>query len=211
MKLTDLNPHEKNPRLISDKKKNKLSETLEKYGDLSGVVFNLENQKLVGGHMRVETFKNAKTSIEYTEQRQQPDKQGTIAHGYIVIKGNKYAYREVLWEDNLAHEAAMIIANYAGGDWDDEKIGAWDKGWLEDEVGMEEWETKVEIDYSILDDEDTFSEQQAMVDNVKSAIQIEFKQEDFEKAKELVKEMRNRKFYIGRILILAMQNALENA
>jgi len=113
--LKDLNKWEKNPRKISASKARILAKTLLEYGDLSGIVFNKQNQKLVGGHQRADILSNAEITI--IETYKEATKQGTTALGYALIDGEKYSYREVFWDEDR-HTAAAIAANKAGGDWD---------------------------------------------------------------------------------------------
>lgn len=55
--LDDLKGWEGNPRVISDANAERLSLSLDKYGDLSNITFNLQTGHLVGGHQRVERLR----------------------------------------------------------------------------------------------------------------------------------------------------------
>lgn len=113
--LKDLSKWERNPRKITASKARILAKTLMEYGDLSGIVFNKQNKRLVGGHQRVDALATAEIVVEETFKV--PTKTGTVALGYAVIDGEKYTYREVMW-DEAKHTAAAIAANKAGGEWD---------------------------------------------------------------------------------------------
>lgn len=50
------------------------------------------------------------------ERYEQPDEQGTLAHGFIIWQDKRYAYRLVDWDEQTAREA-NIAANLEGGSW----------------------------------------------------------------------------------------------
>lgn len=111
-----------NPRTITDAKLNKLTDSIHKFGDLSGVVFNVRTDTLVSGHQRVKTMQGKKTAIVTKKMK---DKHGTVARGYIIVKGENgdinVPYREVDW-DIITEKAANIAANAHGGSFDKEKL-----------------------------------------------------------------------------------------
>lgn len=120
--INDLHADPKNPRRISKDQFDKLRATMDKFGDLGGIVRNLQTDQLVGGHMRVERFKadqNAKVQI--TQRFDTPTAQGTVALGYVIVNGEPWNYREVRWPLEL-QRAANIAANYAGGEFDNELL-----------------------------------------------------------------------------------------
>jgi len=120
--IADLTPAGYNPRkALSMDELASLKKALLEFGDLSGVVFNRRSGNLVSGHQRISVIpKNA--VIEITERFNEPSRTGTVAHGFIIIEGEKYTYKEVSW-DALREKAANIAANAQGGDWDEEKLG----------------------------------------------------------------------------------------
>ena len=118
MKLDDLKPAEYNPRKITDEKRDKLKESLLKFGDLSGVIFNKATKNLVGGHQRCSAFTENNPEIIIEESFDPPTEKGTVARGHFVIEGEKYSYREVHWEDENFEKEANIKANLLTGDWD---------------------------------------------------------------------------------------------
>ena len=115
MKLSDLKKNELNPRKISDSKKDLLRKSVEKFGDLGGIIYNVQTKRLVGGHQRSSVLP-ADATIK-KEKLKEKSKTGTIAHGYVVIEGEKYSYREVDWDKQTEMEA-MIAANKHQGSWD---------------------------------------------------------------------------------------------
>lgn len=116
-KISDLHPHPKNPRLISDQQLSMLDKSIKEFGDLGGFVFNVFNNKLVGAHQRTKVFP-LDSKIEIIEKFNPPTSQGTVSIGWVIAEnGEKFSYREVLW-DEVRHIAASVAANKHGGIWD---------------------------------------------------------------------------------------------
>lgn len=123
MKLGELAPNPRNPRKITDKELERLKRALMEFGDLSGIVFNRRSQQLVGGHQRSKVIpKTAKIVIK--KRYPAPTRTGTVAQGHVLIKGERYAYREVDW-DEAKEKAAVIAANKHGGSWDYPALAEW--------------------------------------------------------------------------------------
>lgn len=120
MQVKELNESKNNPRIINDSQLDKLRKGLERYGDLSGVVYNVQLKALVSGHQRKTILENGE--IEIVKKFDSATKTGTVALGKIVYEGEEYNYREV--EFNARdHNAAMLLANKAGGDWNWSQVG----------------------------------------------------------------------------------------
>ncbi|TGE08271.1 hypothetical protein [Hymenobacter fodinae] len=139
-----------NPRQITKEQFELLQESLGELGDLSGVVHDLNSNQYVGGNQRSVVFEGCE--IELTETFDEPTATGTVALGYIIYQGEKYAYRQVRWEEEQCRKA-LILANAAGGTWDmDELANSWDDLPLFDwgvpvpktivELGEEEYQEK---------------------------------------------------------------------
>ena len=111
-----------NPRRISPEQKAALQRSYERFGDLSGIIYNRKSGNLVGGHQRVSIFKTCKTKIETTSSR---DKHGTVAIGHITAFTKngpvRAPYREVNWPINL-EMAGNVAANSGGGEFDQRKL-----------------------------------------------------------------------------------------
>ncbi|MBI3582389.1 MAG: hypothetical protein HY096_00380 [Nitrospinae bacterium] len=120
MKLTDIKPAGYNPRIITDEQLERLKKSLQKFGDLSGIVFNRRTGNLVGGHQRLKCLP-LDVKIEKKDLKEK-SKTGTVAQGFIILDGERYTYREVDW-DEATEKMANIAANKHGGEWDDEKLG----------------------------------------------------------------------------------------
>lgn len=117
--IGQLAANERNPRRVTAKRARMLRESLETFGDLGCVVFNVKTQRLVGGHQRVEAFKALRAddvTIERTCEAGQ-SKAGTTAEGYITLGGERFPYREVCWSPET-ERAANLAANKAAGSWD---------------------------------------------------------------------------------------------
>lgn len=123
--LDDLRANPKNPRTINKHDYESLVKSIKEFGDLSGIVFNVQTKQLVGGHQRTEAFKRMSgekkiiinqrfTNADGTPQ---PNRQGTIAIGYVDYDNEQYSYREVDWPLER-EQAANIAANRIQGQFD---------------------------------------------------------------------------------------------
>ena len=120
MQIKDLRPNKKNPRKITDKKLASLKKSLEKYGDLSGFVYNRRTKTLVSGHQKQKSIPpNSPVKIELKYEI--PTSAYTVAEGYVLIGEERFKYREVD-ADDLWEAEAILAANKQGGDWDREKL-----------------------------------------------------------------------------------------
>ena len=118
MKLKDLAANPKNPRRISERRLAVLKSSLERFGDLSGFVFNRRTKKLISGHQRQKTL-SSESEIKITKKHDPPTKTRTVADGYVSIDGEQFKYREVDADETWEAEA-MLAANKHGGDWDND-------------------------------------------------------------------------------------------
>lgn len=122
--LDRLQDNEKNPRKEwSSEKKTVFRESLETFGDLSGVILNTTSGVLVGGHKRVSEFREEKNAeVDIITRLDEPDSAGTLAYGFITLEGGtKFSYREVAW-DPEKEAAALLAANRWSADWDWEGV-----------------------------------------------------------------------------------------
>lgn len=118
MELTvrDLTAHPRNPNRMDEETQKRLSKSLDAFGDLSGITFNVRSGTLVGGHHRLKEFpEDAK--IEITQKYETPDDKGTVGVGFIKHLGSIYFVRLVDW-DEPTHTAGMIAANKVHGEFD---------------------------------------------------------------------------------------------
>ena len=124
-KIEELREADYNPRIISTKRLENLNNSLNTYGDLSGIVFNVHTKTLISGHQRLKNFRSNGKNVRI-ETKQVTDAFGTVAEGYVVVKTDagtlRIPYREVKWSDKKAEMAANIAANARGGDFDNGKL-----------------------------------------------------------------------------------------
>lgn len=111
----------KNPRKISKQQIEFLKKELLELGDLSGIIHDLNSDEIIGGNQRSKIFDINKCRITIVAENKKPDMQGTVAHGFVIWKGNKYSYRQVRWNKKQC-ERANLIANKAGGEFDIELL-----------------------------------------------------------------------------------------
>jgi len=189
VKITDVKPNPKNPRIIKDGKFQKLVKSIQEFPDMLNkrplIVFtDVDNKYVVlGGNMRLKALNELKfkeipviIADEWTEEQK----------AEFLIKDN-VGFGEWDW-DSLANE------------WDAELLNDW---------GLFVPEIPAEVDYSILDDEDLDNELNDMADGVKKAIQIEFEAEHYEEAYELVKFWRQKELYIGGFIMEKLKEEKE--
>ena len=141
-------PYHKNPRQITAKQYEALAIDLAELGDLGGIVHDLNSDEIIGGNQRGRVFDLNACDVVLTEVLPEPDTQGTVAHGYVIWKGAKYAYRQVRWTARQC-DRANIVANKRGGTWDfdiladqfeQDDLLAW--GFEPFELGIDETEAK---------------------------------------------------------------------
>jgi DNA modification methylase len=108
-----------NPRTIDKHDFEALVSSMREFGDLSGVVKNIETGTLVGGNQRLEAFKKLPNPvIRITHHNEGPNAVGTINNGYIELdNGERYSYREVIWPLEK-EKAANVAANRIQGQFD---------------------------------------------------------------------------------------------
>lgn len=111
----------KNPRTITAQQLEDLESFLRELGDLSGIVHDLSSDQIIGGNQRSKVFDINHCEIVIEHRNKKPDSQGTVALGYVIWKGKRYSYRAVRWTKKQC-EKANIVANKAGGDWDEDLL-----------------------------------------------------------------------------------------
>lgn len=107
--IADLKAQARNPRSITDGAAAGLGRSMGRFGDLSGITFNVRNGTLVTGHQRVEQLR-AKYGDELI-----------IEAGRMTTPDGDWPVRVVDW-DQKTHDAAMVAANNQAiqGEWTDE-------------------------------------------------------------------------------------------
>ena len=175
--ISELTVNPNNPRVIKDEKFEKLVQSVKDFPDmlkLRPIVVD-ENNVILGGNMRFKACKAAKL------------KQVHVMKASELTEAQK---REFIIKDNVS-----------GGEWDWAMLqNEWDTDQL-DAWGVDFPGFEPEIDYSILDGEDLTDSLADMQNGVMKAIQIEFEPEHYNEAYGLVKFWRERKSYVGGMLI----------
>lgn len=106
MKLSELKSWDHNPREINTKAAAGLRESLERFGDLSGIVYNTRLEALVGGHQRAEQLVGLVGDADIVDiEEYNGERRGWIEHD-----GRRFAVRLVDW-DETKHAAANLAAN----------------------------------------------------------------------------------------------------
>jgi hypothetical protein len=181
VKIEAIKANSKNPRVIKDNKFRKLVQSIREFPDMLNkrplICFTDVDKKYVvlGGNMRLKAAQEIglkEMPIILADDWTQEQKDE------FLIKDN-VGFGEWNWDD-LANE------------WDAEKLTDW---------GLDVWQSEPDIDYSILDDDDISEQLEDMTNGVKKAIQIEFEAEHYESAYELVKFWRERKAYVGGMIM----------
>ena len=116
----DLKPASYNPRTIDQEGLASLERSMRKYGDLSGIVFNRQTGRLIGGHQRIKAIPKDAT-IVVTQRFKKPTAQRTIAHGTIEVEGELWAYREVD-ADQIWEKGANVSANMQRARFDEDRL-----------------------------------------------------------------------------------------
>lgn len=175
IKLVKSNPN--NPRIIKDDKFEKLVASIKEFPkmlEIRPIVVN-DDMIVLGGNMRLKAC---------------------VAAGLkevFIIKASDLSEQE--------QKQFIIKDNVSGGEWDWNMLAnEWDSEEL-DEWGLDVWQKPAEVDYSILDDDDVSDQLDDMTGGVKKAIQIEFEAEHYDQAFELVKFWRERKAYVGGMIM----------
>lgn len=176
IKINEIKLNPNNPRLIKDDKFNKLVQSIKDFPEMLNIrpiVVN-EDMIILGGNMRFKACKEA----------------GLKEVPIIKASGlSTEKQREFLIKDNVS-----------GGEWDWTLLQEWDSIELGD-WGLDLPSFAADVDYSILDEEDVSDQLKEMTDGVKKAIQIEFELEHYSEASELVKFWRDKKAYIGGMIM----------
>lgn len=119
-----------NPRRITKAQFERLQASMEEFGDLSGIVHNLEDDTIIGGNQRSEAGALLTQEPTITERYEPPLADGTVALGYFDFKGRRFAYRAVRWDFDKA-QRANLVANVGGGTWDWDTLANYDSDLLQ--------------------------------------------------------------------------------
>jgi DNA modification methylase len=116
MRLDDLVSNPRNPNSMEDTDKGMLARSLVEFGDLSGIIFNRTSGYLIGGHQRIDVFRQLLkdgAEIIVAKEYAKPSRTGTVADGVLDYQGENFAVRIVAWPP-AKENAALIAANRFG-------------------------------------------------------------------------------------------------
>ncbi len=180
--IKKIKPNSNNPRYIRDGKFKKLVKSIKDFPEMleKRPIIVDENMVVLGGNMRLKACESLGIKQIWID----------TAEG---------------WTDKQKKEF-IIKDNVGFGDWDfDMLANEWNTEVLND-WGLNLPEFDKNPDYSILDDIDLGGELDEMTGNVKKALQIPFDADDYQRAFDLVKEFRENKIYVGKLLIEKLEN-----
>ncbi len=95
----------------------RLEDSLKRLGDLGCLVHELTTDEIISGNQRCKALNLYGVTPIITERFDPPTPQGTVAVGYVIASGERFAYRAVKWTREQCQEA-NIVANAAGGSFD---------------------------------------------------------------------------------------------
>lgn len=185
IKVNKLKENPNNPRNISNTKFEKLKSSIKEFPkmlELRPIVID-ENNIVLGGNMRLKALKELGIDeVPYIQEKDLSEEQK----------------KQFIIKDNVGF-----------GSWDyDMLANEWDETVLND-WGLDLWQPDEDADYSILDDEDIDDDVSDMASNVRKAIQVDFDLQDYDKAYNLFKHYRDKKIYVGGIIIEYLEKMKE--
>ena len=215
IKLSAIKPNENNPRYITEEKFEKLVNSIimfPKMMQLRPMV--IKDKTLLGGNMRRKAIAEIANRIE-ADNLTKKQKESILENAAVfdLVKVGEIPADWVANADDLTGEQQqefIVKDNVGFGSWDwDALANEWDAGELA-EWGLDTWQPEEVPDYDILDDDDeTESQIDSMSNGVKKAIQIEFDIQDYEGAAALVKFWRERKAYVGGMILEYLKSEKE--
>lgn len=184
MKVSAIKANPSNPRIIRDDKFKKLVESLRSFPEMMEkrpmvCVTDVDGKMYpLGGNMRLR-------AIQELGMKDVPDSWVTLADDWTAEKRKEFTIKD----------------NASFGEWDwDVLANEWDADELA-EWGITVWQPEAEVDYSLLDDDDSDGQLQDMANGVKKPIQIEFDPEHYDEAYGLVKFWRERGANVGKMIL----------
>lgn len=109
-------PFPNNPRKITAERLAALGESLIEFGDLSAIIINVGKGKykncIVSANQRSKHI--PLDDITWTVKHDTPTPAGTVREGYVLHGGERFAVREVSWDDKKCEVANLRANNYGG-------------------------------------------------------------------------------------------------
>lgn len=181
-KAADLIPYARNSRVHSEVQVNQIASSIREFGFRVPVLVDGDNG-IIAGHGRVlAALKLGMDEVPTIDGSDMSD----IQRRMYVIADNKIALNST-WDEELLMLEVEDLRNM-GADID---LLAFDPSEIQNN----------DVDYSVLDDEDTDGEVNDMAAGVRKAIQIEFEPDHYQEAQELVKWWREKGAYVGYMVL----------
>ena len=184
-RIIDLTLYKNNPRVHSDTQIERLAISLTEFGFTNPVLVD-DTGNVICGHGRIAAAKKIGLDTVPTITLSHLTEDQRRAY---IIADNQLALNSSWDDDILKYELEKLSEN----GFDLSLLG-----WGDDIPAFAD-----EPDYGSLDDFDDPNE--TLANDVMKAIQIEFRPEDYEDAKEVVSEARKKGIYIGQELVNALK------
>jgi len=184
-RIIDLTLYKNNPRVHSDTQIERLAISLTEFGFTNPVLID-DTGNVICGHGRIAAAKKIGLDIVPTITLSHLTEDQRRAY---IIADNQLALNSSWDDDILKYELEKLSEN----GFDLSLLG-----WGDDIPAFAD-----EPDYGSLDDFDDPTGE--LANDVMKAIQIEFRPEDYEEAKEVVLEARKKGIYIGQELVNALK------
>lgn len=180
--VADLIPYARNSRTHSDEQVSQIAASIKEFGFLNPVIVDGDNG-IIAGHGRVMAAKKlGMTEVPAVEASHLTDAQRRA----YIIADNKLALNAG-WD----YEILRI-------EFDELTEAGFDLGL----TGFHESELNLyEPDYDLLNDANVDEQIDSLAAGVKKAIQIEFENEHYEEAQEIIKYWRSQGAYIGAMIV----------
>ena len=181
-KTSDLIPYARNSRTHSELQIGQIASSIREFGFTQPILLDGENG-IIAGHGRYQAaLKLSMAEVPTIDLAHLTDAQKRA----YVIADNKLALNSG-WDEQML-ELEIQDLREAGFNID---LLAFDPSELK----------SVDVDYSVLDDEEIDDQLDDMAKGVRKAIQIEFEPDHYEEAQELVKFWREQGGYVGYMLL----------
>ena len=184
-RIIDLTLYKNNPRVHSDTQIERLAISLTEFGFTNPVLID-DTGNVICGHGRIAAAKKIGLDIVPTITLSHLTEDQRRAY---IIADNQLALNSSWDDDILKYELEKLSEN----GFDLSLLG-----WGDDIPAFAD-----EPDYGSLDDFDDPTGE--LANDVMKAIQIEFRPEDYEEAKEVVSEARKKGIYIGQELVKTLK------
>jgi ParB-like chromosome segregation protein Spo0J len=186
-KTADLVPYANNSRLHDETQVAQLVASIQEFGFINPVLLDGANG-IIAGHGRVLAAEiigmDTVPAIELSHLTETQKQAYVIADNKLALNG-KWNQEVLTLELQDLQESGFDI----------------------DLLGFDPSELKnSDVDYSVLDDPSIDNQIDDMAKGVRKAIQIEFEPEHYEEAQEMVKFWRDKKAYVGMMMMNHLRN-----